>query len=223
MSEARRSPAAVRPPGKKEQFQRKAARLQQRKPLIAVVFATYQKFSDDQAGYLAALIAYYGFASLLPMLLVLISFLELIAADDPGLRQHLLDSALSQYPGVAGELRQGSGIGNDDGDAATHCLGYRQAETFAARGQHQDGRSRVKVVELLAGDRPRQIDRVLRPGICCGDPQGSDLPVVILARHDQPGLLRQPGSRLRKGAYEDKSVLVAVQGAHEQDDGLTSG
>jgi membrane protein len=131
MSEARRSPAAVRPPGKKEQFQRKAARLQQRKPLIAVVFATYQKFSDDQAGYLAALIAYYGFASLLPMLLVLISFLELIAADDPGLRQHLLDSALSQYPGVAGELTKSTqGLGSTGFALAT-------ALVFTLYGAHR--------------------------------------------------------------------------------------
>ncbi len=106
MSEVRRDVAAAKPRGKRAQLERKAARLQQRRPLLAVIFATYKKFSDDQAGYLAALIAYYGFASLLPMLLALISFLELIAADDPGLRQHLLDSALSQYPGVAGELRK---------------------------------------------------------------------------------------------------------------------
>jgi membrane protein len=114
MNEARRSTPAGRPPGtKKEQLQRKAARLQQRKPYLAVIYATYQKFSDDQAGYLAALIAYYGFTALLPMLLVLISFLDLIAADDPGLRQDLLDSALSQYPGVAGELRQSAhGLGS---------------------------------------------------------------------------------------------------------------
>lgn len=111
MGEVRRDVAAAKPGGRRAQLERKAARLQQRRPVLAVVFATYKKFSDDQAGYLAALIAYYGFASLLPMLLVLISFLELIAADDPGLRQHLLDSALSQYPGVAGELRKNTSQG----------------------------------------------------------------------------------------------------------------
>jgi membrane protein len=105
MSTSRRSPAAPGLRGKWTQLLRAVGRVQQRKPFLAVLFGTYTKFSDDQAGYLAGLIAYYGFASLLPLLLVLISFLELVASDDPGLRSQLLHSALSQYPGVAGELK----------------------------------------------------------------------------------------------------------------------
>jgi membrane protein len=106
MSEGRRTPAA-RLRDKAAQLERKVARLQRRKPFLAIAFATYKKFYDDQAGYLAALIAYYGFASLLPLLLLLISLLELVAGSDRVLRDQLLHSALSQYPGVAGELKSG--------------------------------------------------------------------------------------------------------------------
>src|ERR1700729_2720409 len=105
MSEGRDSPAAGKAPGKATRLLHKADKLQQRRPVLAVAFGTYKKFSDDQAGYLAGLIAYYGFAALLPLLLGLIAFLELIASDDGSLRKHLLDSTLSQYPGVAGELK----------------------------------------------------------------------------------------------------------------------
>jgi membrane protein len=105
MSRARRGRAAARLREKAERLERRMARLQQRRPFLAVAFGTYKKFSDDQAGYLAGLIAYYGFAALLPLLLGLIAFLELIASDDDSLRKQLLDSALSQYPGVAGELK----------------------------------------------------------------------------------------------------------------------
>lgn len=113
MNRRRRGPAAASLRGRWERLLRGLGRLQQRKPFLAVLFGTYKKFSDDQAGYLAGLIAYYGFASLLPMLLVLIAFLELVASDDPGLRHELLHSALSQYPGVAGELKNsGHGLGS---------------------------------------------------------------------------------------------------------------
>src|ERR1039458_889564 len=44
-------------------------RLQQSRPWLAFPIAVWKKFGDDQAGNLAALIAYYGFASLFPLLL----------------------------------------------------------------------------------------------------------------------------------------------------------
>jgi len=37
-----------------------------------------KKFSDDQAGNLAALIAYYGFVSIFPLLLVLVTVLGIV-------------------------------------------------------------------------------------------------------------------------------------------------
>jgi membrane protein len=112
MSTAGRGSAAARLRAKAGQLEHKIARLQQRKPVLAVLFATYKKFSDDQAGYLAGLIAYYGFAALLPLLLVLIAVIELLAGDDASLRKQLLESALSQYPGVAGELKSSAhGLG----------------------------------------------------------------------------------------------------------------
>jgi hypothetical protein len=45
-------------------------RFQQRRAWLAVPVATWKKFQDDQAGNLAALIAYYGFVALFPLLLV---------------------------------------------------------------------------------------------------------------------------------------------------------
>ena len=105
MSEGRDSPAAGKAPGKATRLLHKADKLQQRRPFLAVAFGTYKKFSDDQAGYLAALIAYYGFASLFPLLLVLVSVLNLVIANNEKLREQLLHSALSQYPGISDELK----------------------------------------------------------------------------------------------------------------------
>lgn len=64
-----------------------------------------KKFGDDQAGDLAALIAYYGFFSLFPLLLVLTSLLGFVLAGDPELRMRILDSALAQFPVIGEHLR----------------------------------------------------------------------------------------------------------------------
>ena len=56
------------------------------------------KFTDDQGPYLAALIAYYGFLSLFPLLLLLVTILGFALQGDPHLQAQLLDSALGQFP-----------------------------------------------------------------------------------------------------------------------------
>ena len=47
------------------------------------VAAVIKKFSDDQAGQLAALISYYGFVSLFPLLLVFVTILGFVLQGDP--------------------------------------------------------------------------------------------------------------------------------------------
>ena len=82
----------------------KADSLQQRHAWLAIPVATAKKFGDDKASFLAALIAYYAFASVFPLLLVLVTILDLVVKNNPDLHKHLLDSALSQYPVVGAQL-----------------------------------------------------------------------------------------------------------------------
>ena len=72
----------------------------------AVSYAVVKKFGEDRAGNLAALIAYYGFFSLFPLLLVLVSILGLVLRGNPDLRQSILHSALSQFPVIGDQLQQ---------------------------------------------------------------------------------------------------------------------
>jgi inner membrane protein YhjD len=88
-------------PGKRARLLQWADRLQQSRPFLGVAVGTYKKFSDDQAGNLAALIAYYAFASIFPLLLVFVSVLNLVVRNNAKLRNQLLHSALSQYPGIS--------------------------------------------------------------------------------------------------------------------------
>ncbi len=78
-------------------------RLQQRTRVLAIAVATWKKFSDNQAGNLAALIAYYAFASLFPLLLVAYSILDIIARNNPKLAHQLTD-ALQHYPVIGAHL-----------------------------------------------------------------------------------------------------------------------
>jgi membrane protein len=86
-------------------LQRAADTFQQRRRWLAFPIAAARKFGDDQAGNLAALIAYYAFASIFPLLLVLVTVLDIAVHDHPALRQHVLDSALAQYPVIGTQLR----------------------------------------------------------------------------------------------------------------------
>src|SRR5579863_9757539 len=84
---------------------RAADRFQQRWPVLGFPVAVWQKFNDDQAGNLAALIAYYGFAAIFPLLLVLATVLNLVLKNNPDLQRTLTDSALAQYPVIGQQIK----------------------------------------------------------------------------------------------------------------------
>ncbi|HEY5026015.1 MAG TPA: YhjD/YihY/BrkB family envelope integrity protein [Acidimicrobiales bacterium] len=69
-----------------------------------------KKFGDDSAGSLAALIAYYGFLSLFPLLLVLTTVLGLFFSHDAALQTRILNSAVSQFPIVGNQLSGRHGV-----------------------------------------------------------------------------------------------------------------
>ena len=83
---------------------------QQRHVLPSFVVGVIKKFGDDSAGTLAALIAYYGFLSLFPLLLVLTTVLGLFFAHDIGLQQRIVHSAVGQFPIVGNQLAGPHGV-----------------------------------------------------------------------------------------------------------------
>jgi membrane protein len=79
--------------------------LQRRHRWLGFPLAVIYKFVDDQGSYLAALIAYFGFLSLFPLLLIATTVLGFVLHGDPALQQRLIDSALAQFPIIGDELR----------------------------------------------------------------------------------------------------------------------
>jgi YihY family inner membrane protein len=96
-------------PGVGRRSLRRVDRIQRRRPMLAFPVAVVKKFGDDRAGQLAALIAYYGFFSLFPLLLAFATLVAIAVRDDPGLRRELLDSALRQFPVVGTRIRESIG------------------------------------------------------------------------------------------------------------------
>ena len=79
-------------------------RMQRRHPAAGYPLAVAYKFFDDQGNYLTAMITYYAFLSLFPLLLLLISILGFALHDDPGLQARVLDSALSRLPVIGQQI-----------------------------------------------------------------------------------------------------------------------
>ena len=82
----------------------RADRIQRDRPWLAFPVAVWKKFGDDQAGNLAALVAYYAFVSIFPLLLVLVTVLQIVLRHDPALRERLVRSALHAYPVIGPQL-----------------------------------------------------------------------------------------------------------------------
>ncbi|WP_051450645.1 YihY/virulence factor BrkB family protein [Actinospica robiniae] len=78
---------------------------QQRHRALAFPIAVWHKFSDDQAGSLAALLAYYAFLSTFPLLLVLVTVLGMVLSGNPQLQKDVLNSALTEFPVIGDQLR----------------------------------------------------------------------------------------------------------------------
>jgi membrane protein len=78
---------------------------QRRHTPAAVPVAVVKKFGEDRASSLAALISYYGFLSLFPLLLAFVSILGFALEDDPALQEDILGSALVRIPVIGAQLR----------------------------------------------------------------------------------------------------------------------
>jgi membrane protein len=83
-------------------------RFQQRHRWLGFPLAVLQKYADDQGGYHAAAITYYGFFALFPLLLVLTTVLGFILQSHPHLEQRIVASALGQFPVIGPQLSHGS-------------------------------------------------------------------------------------------------------------------
>ncbi|HEX3391638.1 MAG TPA: YihY/virulence factor BrkB family protein [Solirubrobacteraceae bacterium] len=80
-------------------------RYQARSPRLGFVVAVLKRFDDDQGSQMGALIAYYGFFSLFPLLLVFVTVLGFVLEGNPSAQESIVHSTLSQFPIIGTQLQ----------------------------------------------------------------------------------------------------------------------
>ena len=83
---------------------------QRRRKVVGFPLAVVYKFFDDQGPYLAAILTYYAFVAIFPLLLIASSVLGFFLQGNPELQAELLDSALSRFPIVGTQLGRPEGL-----------------------------------------------------------------------------------------------------------------
>lgn len=77
---------------------------QRRHPVVGFPIAVIYKFFDDQGPYLAAIMTYYSFIAVFPLMLIASSVLGFVLQNDYELQEKLLDTALGQFPIIGDQL-----------------------------------------------------------------------------------------------------------------------
>lgn len=90
-------------------------RAQRRSPAAGFPLAVIYKFFDDQGNYLAAILTFYAFLSIFPLMLLGTSILGFVLDGRPALQEQVLDSALGQFPIIGDALGRPEGIQGSTG------------------------------------------------------------------------------------------------------------
>jgi len=84
----------------------KIDKFQQRRPALALPYAIIKKYGDDNGGYQAALITYYGFLSLFPLMLVVVTVMQIAFHNQPTVRAEVAESISHFFPMLSTQLQQ---------------------------------------------------------------------------------------------------------------------
>lgn len=79
-------------------------RYQQRHPFLGFMLAVIKKYSDDEAGRHAALLTYYLFSSLFPLLLVLTTLVDRLPGHDTHLQTTIINGITNYFPLLGSQL-----------------------------------------------------------------------------------------------------------------------
>ena len=98
-------------------------RFQRAHPRAGLPLGVIYKFFDDQGTYLAALIAYYGLLSLVPLLLLSSTILNFILEGNEHLQMKVFNSAVGQFPIVGKNLSDPNGVSGNGLGIAVGLIG----------------------------------------------------------------------------------------------------
>lgn len=143
-------------------------RAQQQHRATAFVWAVLRKFSDDRASRLAAVMTLFGFVSMFPLLLLLVTLLGLFPGGSGGLRDAVLDSAAGHVPVV----------GSDIAGSVQELSGSSTALVIGALGALWSG-LRAMAATREALNEIRGVPRSRRPNFVAARIKGVSMLVVL--------------------------------------------
>jgi membrane protein len=114
------------------------------------LYAVQKKYSDDNGGQLAAMLTYYGFLSLFPLLLVATSLLQIFLHSHQGVREEVINNATKYFPVLGDQLStnvhslNGAGIALAIGIVLTLWGAKGVADVFQSAMNHIWGIPRYK-------------------------------------------------------------------------------
>src|SRR5205823_12901388 len=85
--------------------------------------AVAKKFGGDDAGKQAALIAYYGFFSLFPLMLVMVTVLGFLLGHNSSLQKNVVNSVFARFPFIGDQIRNNVGSLHGSGIALAVGVG----------------------------------------------------------------------------------------------------
>jgi len=132
--------------------------LQQRRRGLGFPFAVVKKFGEDQAGNLAALIAYYAFFSVFPLLLAMSTILGFVLAGHPDWQRSIEHSAFANLPLISSDKQPAPLHGN----VGALVVGLALA-LWSGLGVAKSAQTAFNTVYLVAHtDRPNFLRSTLR-------------------------------------------------------------
>jgi YihY family inner membrane protein len=134
---------------------------QQRFRPAALIFGVVKKFGDDNAGILVSNLAFSAFLCVFPLLLLLVTVLNIVLAGDPGARNSLLHSTLHEFPVIGSQL--GSQIHGLQRSSVIGLIVALLGLLWGTTGLAQSGLFSMSQVWNLPGpDRPNFVTRLGR-------------------------------------------------------------
>jgi YihY family inner membrane protein len=165
--------------------------------------AVLKKFGEDRGSSLAALIAFYAFFSLFPLLLAFVSILGFVLEGNPSLRDDVVDTALGRIPVIGAQLADevhpltGSGIALAVGIAGALWAGL--GVTLAL------GRAFAEIWDVPRVDQPSGLRRRAR-----GLALLAVLAVLLIASTAATGVAA--GGRVGATAARGAAVIASLVG-----------
>jgi YihY family inner membrane protein len=134
--------------------------VQQRVPVLGLPIGVVRKFADDRTSAWGALMTFYAFLALFPLLVIALTVIGHLAAADPELEEQVIEGVLGQIPVVGGMIEedvsalQAGGLG-----FAVGLLGL----LWGATGIYNSGQLAMSQIWNVEGlDRPGLVMRLLR-------------------------------------------------------------